>query len=328
MQQHSVARERPSGMFRKRTRSALSRRNPRRMRRQMGEIQMSEDLFKLAQAHQIEPLKQAISETKGFDINEFFNDNFMFWSVEDIEFLGKHFDISVNIRDNAALIKPSVLDYFLNVGLKLEAETVEELLTLGDEEKLNVLMAHDVSIPAESIFMWPIFNRENLLKAYLDNGGDPNVCDEDGTSLIDAWYSQSGECPAVAMLETHGAVRSADALTMKEKLAFIADFGRKMKDDPEFAKKVEQAAAQMAKAQEEKRAPEEMTDAEIEAHVNKTADDIEALCDEMEKRGLEDDIAIAEAGMEQAARDVEKACADFDKEMSELEKEWKETKEK
>ena len=74
--------------------------------------------------------------------------------------------------------------------------------------------------------------------------------------------------------------------------------------------------------------PDKMTDAEIEAQVNKTADDIEALCDEMEKRGLEDDIAIAEAGMEQAARDVEKACADFDKEMSELEKEWKETKEK
>ncbi len=289
---------------------------------------MSEDLFKLAQAHQIEPLKQAISETKGFDINEFFNDNFMFWSVEDIEFLGKHFDISVNIRDNAALIKPSVLDYFLSAGLKLEAETVEDLLAMGDEKRLEVLMKHEISIPAESIFMWPVFNRENLLKTYLDNGGDPNVCDEDGTSLIDAWYSQSGKCPAVAMLVTHGAVKSADSLTMKEKLAFIADFGKKMKDDPEFAKEAEKAAAQMAKAQEEKRAPEEMTDAEIEAKMNKTADEIEALCDEMEKRGLEDDIAIAEAGMEQAVKDIEKACADFDKEMSELEKEWKETEKK
>ena len=101
-----------------------------------------------------------------------------------------------------------------------------------------------------------------------------------------------------------------------------------MKDDPEFAKKVEQSAAQMAKAQEEKRAPEEMTDAEIEAQVNKTAGEIEELCDEMEKRGLEDDIAIAEAGMEQAAKDIEKACADFDKEMTKLEKEWKETEKK
>ena len=74
--------------------------------------------------------------------------------------------------------------------------------------------------------------------------------------------------------------------------------------------------------------PDKMTDAEIEAQVNKTVGEIEELCDEMEKRGLEDDIAIAEAGMEQAARDIEKACADFDKEMSDLEKEWKETKEK
>ena len=211
---------------------------------------MSGDLFELVKGHRIEPLKQAISEANDFDINEFFNDNFMFWSVEDIDFLGKHFDISVDIRDNAALIKPSVLDYFLNACMKLDAETVEDLLTTGDEEKLEVLMKHGVSIPAESIFMWPVFNRENLLKVYLDNGGDPDICDEDGTSLIDAWYSQSGDCPAVAILEAHGAIKSADALTMKEKLAFIADFGRKMKDDPEFAEKVEQAATQIAKEQE------------------------------------------------------------------------------
>ncbi|MBR4663820.1 MAG: hypothetical protein IKO93_08100 [Lentisphaeria bacterium] len=74
--------------------------------------------------------------------------------------------------------------------------------------------------------------------------------------------------------------------------------------------------------------PDKMTDAEIEAQVNKTAGEIEAICDEMEKQGLDDEIAIAEAGMEQAARDIEKACADFDKEMSELEKEWKETEKK
>ena len=70
--------------------------------------------------------------------------------------------------------------------------------------------------------------------------------------------------------------------------------------------------------------PDKMTDAELEARVNKTADEVDAICDEMEKQGLEDDIAIAEAGMEQAAKDIEKACADFDKEMSKLEKEWKE----
>lgn len=75
-------------------------------------------------------------------------------------------------------------------------------------------------------------------------------------------------------------------------------------------------------------APDKMTDAEIEAKMNKTAGEIEELCDEMEKRGLGDDIAIAEAGMEQAAKDIEKACADFDKEMTKLEKEWKETEKK
>ncbi|MCI5778575.1 MAG: hypothetical protein MR051_01960 [Lentisphaeria bacterium] len=74
--------------------------------------------------------------------------------------------------------------------------------------------------------------------------------------------------------------------------------------------------------------PDKMTDAEIEARVNKTAGEIEALCDEMKKRGLEDDIAIAEAGMDRAIADIEKACAEFGREMAELEKEWKETKEK
>lgn len=74
--------------------------------------------------------------------------------------------------------------------------------------------------------------------------------------------------------------------------------------------------------------PDKMTDAEIEAQVNKTAGEIEELCDEMEKRGLEDDIAIAEAGLDRAIADLEKACADFDKEMSDLEKEWRETEKK
>ena len=74
--------------------------------------------------------------------------------------------------------------------------------------------------------------------------------------------------------------------------------------------------------------PDKMTDAEIEAQVNKTAGEIEELCDEMEKSGLEDDIAIAEAGLDRAIADLEKACADFDKDMSDLEKEWRETEKK
>ena len=69
--------------------------------------------------------------------------------------------------------------------------------------------------------------------------------------------------------------------------------------------------------------PKKMTDAEIEAKVNQTADEIDALCDEMEKKGLDDDIAIAEAGMEQAAKEVEKTCREFDKTMKKLEKELK-----
>ena len=69
--------------------------------------------------------------------------------------------------------------------------------------------------------------------------------------------------------------------------------------------------------------PKKMTDAEIEAKVNQTTDEIEALCGEMEKKGLDDDIAIAEAGMEQAAKEVEKACREFDKTMKKLEKELK-----
>ena len=37
-----------------------------------------------------------------------------------------------------------------------------------------------------------------------------------------------------------------------------------------------------------------LTDAELEAKVNQLGDEIMALCDEMEQKGLDDDIAIAE----------------------------------
>ena len=71
-----------------------------------------------------------------------------------------------------------------------------------------------------------------------------------------------------------------------------------------------------------------MTDAQLEAKVNQLGDEIMDLCDEMEQKGLNDDIAIAEAGLEQAIKDLEDTCAEFDKEMEQLEKEIEEAEEK
>ena len=73
---------------------------------------------------------------------------------------------------------------------------------------------------------------------------------------------------------------------------------------------------------------EKMTNKELEAKVNQLGDEIMELCDEMEQKGLDDDIAIAEAGMEQAIKDLEDACAEFDKEMEQIEKEFAEDDEK
>jgi len=84
---------------------------------------MNENLLQLAKAHQIEPFRQAISEIDDFDINVFFDENFMFWSVEDIDFLGSHFDIAVNFNDNACFIKPDILNYFLEKGIKFDTES-------------------------------------------------------------------------------------------------------------------------------------------------------------------------------------------------------------
>lgn len=58
-----------------------------------------------------------------------------------------------------------------------------------------------------------------------------------------------------------------------------------------------------------------MTDAQLETKVDQLGNEIMALCDEMEQKGLDDDIAIAEAGMEQAIKDMEDVCTEFDKEM-------------
>ena len=73
---------------------------------------------------------------------------------------------------------------------------------------------------------------------------------------------------------------------------------------------------------------ENMTDKELEVKVYQLGNEIMELCDEMEQKGLDDDIAIAKAGMEQAIKDMEDACIEFDKEMEQLEKEFAEDEEK
>ena len=73
---------------------------------------------------------------------------------------------------------------------------------------------------------------------------------------------------------------------------------------------------------------DKLTDAQIEAKVNQLGDEIMDLCDEMEQKGLDDDIAIAEAGLEQAIKDLEDTCAEFDREMEKIEKEFEASEEK
>ena len=215
---------------------------------------MSKDLFKLAQAHQIEPLKQAIADIDNFDISTFFNDNFIFWSVEDIDFLGTHFDIAVNLEDNACFIKPDILDYFLEKGLKLNTECIERILTFDDDKRLAILLKHKVEIDASVIFNWPVFDKIELLKVYLENDGDPNVCNENEQSLIDYWYSVKGDCPAVTLLEEYGAKKSTDAMTLKEKMESISDMLKRAEEDPEFAEKLQ---AEYDKAMNKKQEKEE-----------------------------------------------------------------------
>ena len=73
---------------------------------------------------------------------------------------------------------------------------------------------------------------------------------------------------------------------------------------------------------------DKMTDKELEVKVDQLGNEIMDLCDKMEQKGLDDDIAIAKAGMEQAIKDIEDACTEFDKEMEQLEKEFTEAEEK
>ena len=200
---------------------------------------MNENLLQVAKAHQIEPFQQAISEFDNFDISAFFNENFMFWCVEDIDFMGSHFDIVVNFNDNACFIKPDILDYFLKIGIRFDTECIESMLTFDDGERLAVLLKHNVVIDSSIIFNWPVFDKIDLLQVYLENGGDPNVCDEDGQSLIDYWYSVTGDCPAVSLLEENGAKKSPDPMTMKDKVKDIEDMLKRAEEDPEFGAKLQ-----------------------------------------------------------------------------------------
>ena len=211
---------------------------------------MNENLLQLAKAHQIEPFQQAISEIGDFDINAFFDDNFMFWSVEDIDFLGSHFDIAVNFNDNACFIKPDILNYFLEKGIKFDTECIESMLTFDDGKRLAVLLKHNVVIDSSIIFNWPVFDKIDLLQVYLKNGGDPNICDENKQSLIDFWYYHKGDCPAVKLLEEYGAKKSPDARTHDEVHASILDMLKRAEEDPVFGAELQ---AKFDKAMNEKR---------------------------------------------------------------------------
>ena len=200
---------------------------------------MNEHLLQLAKVHQIEPLQQAISEIDDFNINAFFDENFMFWSVEDLDFLGSNFDITVNFNDHTCFIKPDILNYFLEKGIKFDTECIESMLTFDDGKRLAVLMKHNAAIDSSIIFNWPVFDKVNLLQVYLENGGDPNVCEEDGQSLIDYWYSVTGDCPAVSLLEEYGAKKSPDSMTMKDKVKDIEDMLKRAEEDPEFGAKLQ-----------------------------------------------------------------------------------------
>ena len=210
---------------------------------------MNETLLQLAKAHQIEPFQQAISEIDNFDISAFFNENFMFWSVEDIDFPGSLFDIAVNFNDHACFIKPDILNYFLEKGIKFDTECIESMLTFDDGKRLAVLMKHNVAIDGSIIFNWPVFDKIDLLQVYLGNGGDPNICDENEQFLIDYWYSVKGDCPAVTLLEEYGAKKSPDAMTMNDKIKDIKDMLKRAEEDPVFGAELQ---AKFDKAMNEK----------------------------------------------------------------------------
>ena len=174
----------------------------------------------------------------------------MFWSVEDIDFLGSHFDIAVNFNDNACFIKPDILNYFLEKGINFDTECIESMLTFDDGKRLAVLLKHNVVIDSSIIFNWPVFDKIDLLQVYLKNGGDPNICDENKQSLIDFWYYHKGDCPAVKLLEEYGAKKSPDARTHDEVHASILDMLKRAEEDPVFGAELQ---AKFDKAMNEKR---------------------------------------------------------------------------
>ena len=148
----------------------------------------------------------------------------------------------------------AVIQQDLEKGLKLNTECIERILTFDDDKRLAILLKHKVEIDASVIFNWPVFDKIELLKVYLENDGDPNVCDENEQSLIDYWYSVKGDCPAVTLLEEYGAKKSTDAMTLKEKMESISDMLKRAEEDPEFAEKLQ---AEYDKAMNKKQEKEE-----------------------------------------------------------------------
>jgi hypothetical protein len=198
---------------------------------------MNEKLYQLVNERRAEEFKKAVAETENFDINDFVDSHFMTWGVDDIVFIDKIFEIDPNslphLHEDIYRINPNVLDLLLDMGAKLSAEELDNLLAIANEEIIVVLMHHYPSaIDEDRVFGWAAMGRKDLLEVYLNLGGDSEIRDEAGRSLADVWYFHNGD-EDDEMLDTfsfHGIDVNPETEMLDEATTLAGILGDKLND--------------------------------------------------------------------------------------------------
>lgn len=119
------------------------------------------------------------------------------------------------------LLSSEFFDFMLDHGAKVSHDTISFSLMMNKPVMIRSIMQHGIEIPADGIMQGGI--DMEAARAYLENGGDPNLKNVDGHSWIDTEIILDNQ-EIVTLLKEFGAVPSPDVRPLQEEMDILQKF--------------------------------------------------------------------------------------------------------
>lgn len=110
-------------------------------------------------------------------------------------------------------IAPEMLDFMLAHGATVTQDNIDSFIYLDQAAHVAVLMKHGVAIAPDALM--GLMVRPEVVRVYLENGGDPHLKDEDGISWINHEVMLENHA-VVAVLQEYGAIPTPGVKPLKD----------------------------------------------------------------------------------------------------------------